>query len=96
MPAYVVVLAKIRNPEKLAEYSKAAGPIVEKYEGKFVTRAPIVESLTRNSDFERFVLIEFPNRDIPRAWYNSPEYQALISLRDEGAEMIFSLAVVPD
>jgi uncharacterized protein (DUF1330 family) len=96
MPSYVVVLAKIKNAEKLAEYSKAAGPIVAKYEGKFVTRAPIVESLTQNSDFERFVLIEFPNPDIPRVWYNSPEYQALIPLREEGAEMIFSLAVVPD
>ncbi len=96
MPAYIVVLAKIRNPEKLAEYSKGAGPIVAKYQGKFITRAPIVESLTKNSDFERFVLIEFPNPDIARTWYNSPEYQALIPLRDEGAEMAFSLAVVPE
>jgi uncharacterized protein (DUF1330 family) len=96
MPAYVVVLAKIKNPEKLAEYSKAAGPIVAKYEGKFVTRAPIVESLTKNADYERFVLIEFPNPDLPRIWYNSPEYQALIPLRDEGADMVFSLAVTAD
>jgi uncharacterized protein (DUF1330 family) len=96
MPAYVVVLIKIKNPEKMAEYAKAAAPIVAKYQGKFVTRAPIVESLTKNSDFERFVLIEFPNPDIPRVWYNSPEYQALIPLRDEGAEMIFSLAVTAD
>lgn len=97
MPScYVVVLAKIKNPEKLAEYSKAASPIVAKYEGKFVTRAPIVESLTQNSDFDRFVMIEFPNPDIPRTWYQSPEYQALIPLREEGAEMIFSLVINPD
>lgn len=93
MPAYVVVLARIKNAEKLAEYSKAAAPIVASYEGKFVTRAPIVESLSKNSDYERYVLIEFPNPDTPRVWYNSPEYQALIPLREEGAEMIFSLVV---
>jgi uncharacterized protein (DUF1330 family) len=93
MPAFVVVLAKIKNPEKLAEYSKAAGPIVAQYGGKFTTRAPIVESLTKNAEFNRFVMIEFPNPDAPRTWYNSPEYQALIPLRDEGAEMIFSLVV---
>jgi uncharacterized protein (DUF1330 family) len=96
MPSYVVVLARIKNPDKIAEYSKAAGPIVAKYEGKFITRAPIVESLTQNADYERFVLIEFPNPDIARTWYNSTEYQALIPLRNEGADMVFSLAVAAD
>jgi uncharacterized protein (DUF1330 family) len=66
------VLAKIKNSEKLAEYSHAAGLISAQYGGKFTTRAPIIESQTQNAEFDRFVMIEFPNLDAPLTWYNSP------------------------
>ena len=32
---------------------------------------------------ERVVIIEFPDMDSLNAWYNSPEYQPLIALRNE-------------
>jgi uncharacterized protein (DUF1330 family) len=91
MPTYVAVNAKIKDAEKLAEYSKSAGPIVAEFGGKFVTRGAVVGSLTKNADFDRFVLIEFPDAATARNWYASPEYSALIPLREQGADMIFSL-----
>jgi len=92
MPAYVAVHAKVKNPEKLAEYSKAAGQTVADHGGTFTIRAPIDRILTGEADYNRFVLIEFPDLDTARGWYDSPEYQALIPVRDEGADMLFTLS----
>ncbi|MEM7426267.1 MAG: DUF1330 domain-containing protein [Pseudomonadota bacterium] len=91
MPAYVVVEVTVKNAEKLQEYSAAAGPTVVAHGGVFNLRAAVVETLTGQADFSRFVLIEFPDVQTAQGWYNSPEYQALIPLRDEGADMVFVL-----
>ena len=55
-------------------------------------RAPLLETLTGAGDFDRFVLVEFPNADSARAWYQRAAYQALIDNRDEAADMLFNLA----
>ena len=46
MAAYVAVHVKIKDPEKLAAYSKASGPTTAAHGGEFIMRAPIVETLT--------------------------------------------------
>lgn len=37
------------------------------------------------------VIIEFPDRESAKRWYESPEYQAIIPLRDSGMDSIFVL-----
>ncbi len=34
------------------------------------------------------VVIRFPNAEAISGWYGSPAYQALISIREEAAEMV--------
>lgn len=92
MTAYVAVHAKIKDQEKLGVYAKAAGQTLAAHGGKFTTRAPILETLAGDARYDVFVLIEFPDADAARTWYQSAEYQALIPNRDEAADMLFSLA----
>ena len=92
MTAYVVVHAKVKNPEKLATYAKAAGDTIADHGGKFTVRATIVGFMTGDADYDRMVLIEFPDVDTVRTWYESTAYQALIPIRDEAADMLFTLA----
>jgi len=92
MTAFVVVHAKIKDPEKLAAYSAAAGKTITDNGGKFTVRAPVLEVLTGNADYDRCVLIEFPDADAARNWYHSAAYQALIANRNEAADMLFTLA----
>ena len=95
MVAYVVVQVKVKNSEKLADYAKAAGDTIAAHGGKFSVRAAVLETMTGKADFDRFVLIEFPDVDTARGWYQSPEYQELIPKRDEAADMVFVLAEMP-
>ena len=91
MPACVIVQVKIKDAEKLSAYSRSAGPTVAAHGGQFTMRAAAVEDLTGRSSFERLVVIEFPDVETARAWYSSAEYRELIPLRDEGADMTFTL-----
>lgn len=95
MTAYVVVHAKVKDAEKLAAYAKAAGVTVADHGGEFKVRAPILDVLAGQADYDRFVMIEFPDAAAARAWYNCPAYQALIPNRNEAADMLFTLAETP-
>jgi uncharacterized protein (DUF1330 family) len=96
MSAYFVVQATVKDPEKLAAYSQEALPLISAHQGELFLRAPVLEIMGGESDFERVIILEFPDADVARNWYNCEEYQALIPLREEGANMLFTLVEAPD
>jgi uncharacterized protein (DUF1330 family) len=75
MPAYVVGLHRITDPEKFAEYRTKIGPMVARYGGRYLTRG---ENLRMPEGGywspERVVVTEFLNMAAIDAWYASPEY----------------------
>jgi uncharacterized protein (DUF1330 family) len=95
MTAHVAVTIKVKNRGKLGEYAGKAPDTVAAHGGKFLIRGPVAEVLSGNAEYNVFALIEFPDADTVRTWYNSSEYQALVPTRDEGAEMIFTLVEAP-
>jgi uncharacterized protein (DUF1330 family) len=92
MVTYVVVQAKIKDPEKLGVYAKTASETMAAHGGKVSARANALETMAGNGDWDRFIMIEFPDADAARNWYQSPAYQAIIPLRDEAADTVFTLA----
>jgi uncharacterized protein (DUF1330 family) len=75
MPAYIIALVNIANPEKYKEYAKRAGPAGEKYGGKFRVRGGAKTPLEGDIPFQRIVVNEFPTVEAAKKFYNSPEYQ---------------------
>jgi len=95
MVAYVAVHVNVKSPEKFAEYGQAAGPTVAAHGGAFTHRGLVHEILAGSAVYNRFAVIEFPDVETARNWYSSPEYQALIPLRDAAADVLFTLAEPP-
>lgn len=91
MPALVIAEARLRNPARMAEYSAAAMPIVAAFGGVFIHRAKYVETLGGSPAPHGLGILRFPSVEVARAWFDSPEYQAIVPLREEGAEMTFRL-----
>ena len=90
MSAYVIVHGTPIDPEQLGAYSKAAAPTIAAHGGAIVAKgAPTV--LTGQSDHAMAALIEFPDADAARAWYDSDAYQALIPMRERGLRCDFVL-----
>ena len=75
-PAYLVVDAKSSDPEKMAEYRRLSSLAVEKFGGRFIVRGGAYEVLEGSWQPQRLVVVELPDMERARAFYDSPEYVA--------------------
>ncbi len=58
--------------------------------GVVLRTRPLPPWISRNSDGERVVVAEFSDLDALLRWHDSAEYQALIALREAGAEVVLT------
>ena len=62
MPAYVLSMMTIHDPETYRKYTDRTPPVVKKYDGKFLTRGETVTCLEGEEYSGRLVILEFPNK----------------------------------
>jgi uncharacterized protein (DUF1330 family) len=82
--AFVVVQIAINDRDGYRKY-EAAGhlEIFEKFSGTLVGLDEDVDIVEGAWPCTRTVLIEFPSKDLARAWYESDEYQAVVGFRHD-------------
>ena len=85
-PAYVVIEFTIKDAEGFRTYSQKAPATVSQYGGKFMVRGPKPESLKGDAPKGPFLVLAFDSADQARKWAASPEYAALLPLRDQAAD----------
>lgn len=97
MPTFAVAhLREVRMGPRIVEYLEKIDSTLEPFEGRFVVHGDKGEVI--EGDWPGFlIVIEFPDRDHARGWYNSKSYQKILRLRLENAEgsVIFVDAVEP-
>lgn len=81
MPAYVVALVDVTDPEGYKEYVAQVPATLPAFGGRFVARVPGPEPLEGGPAPGRAVILEFPTPDHARRWHASPEYAPLLKLR---------------
>jgi uncharacterized protein (DUF1330 family) len=91
MTAYLVANVTVRNAENMEAYAAAAGPTLTAHGGEFILDGYLAETLAGTWDAAGVALVRFPSAEAARAWYNSPEYQALAPLRSSAADMDIAL-----
>ena len=77
---YWIVRVDIADPEKYKAYVAANGPPLKKYGAKFLVRAGRFETVEGGSR-TRNAVIEFPSYQAALECWKSPEYQAILHLR---------------
>ena len=88
MAAYAIGYLQMRDPAWLAEYVPKTAALVEKHGGKYLVRGGQMERLEGEGDLPSVVVVlEFPSMEQAQAWYNDPEYAAMIKLRQSGADL---------
>ncbi|HUJ56490.1 MAG TPA: DUF1330 domain-containing protein [Gaiellaceae bacterium] len=92
MPAYVIVETDIHDPDRYERYKAASPGAVASGGGRFVARGGELAVLEGDWDPSRLVILEFPDLDAVRRWYDSPEYVEARKLR-EGAARLRMVAV---
>ena len=87
MAAYFVAFVDIKDEEKFRAYQGVAGDAFAAYGAKFLTRGGSHKVFEGPDENRTCVLVEFPSAEKATAFWNSPEYQAAIKLREGAAEL---------
>ena len=87
MPAYVISMMSIHDPEVYSQYTALTPPLVKKYGGKFLTRGEEVSCMEGTSYEGRMVLLEFPDKASIEAWFADPDYQEAMKFRHASSSM---------
>lgn len=86
MSAYVIARVNVTDPSKYENYKALAPAAIEKAGGKYLARGGAVELLEGPGEDRRVVILEFPNMDAARNFYNSVEYQTAKKEREGAAD----------
>jgi uncharacterized protein (DUF1330 family) len=92
MPAYVIVETDIHDPEQYDRYKAASPGAVAAGGGRFVARGGELAVLEGDWHPNRLVILEFPDLEAAKRFYESEIYQEAKSLR-EGAASLRMVAV---
>lgn len=84
--AYLVVqYHSISDPEKLAAYSRLAGPAITAAGGRFLVRGVAADAY-EGGKLQRTVVVEFPDLAAAKALYATPAYREAVAALDGAAE----------
>lgn len=87
MTAFFIATSVIKDAEKFQQYAGKVGPTLAPFGGELVIRGKAGETLSGTSNHQGVGVVRFADMEALNAWYRSPDYQALIPLREEAAEM---------
>ena len=82
MAAYVVNEIVVTEPERFQTYADQVPAILARYGGEYVVRGGAPEAVDGPLPPERLVVLRFESRDAARAWRGSPEYLAILPIRE--------------
>jgi uncharacterized protein (DUF1330 family) len=84
MPVYLILDITIVDQDVYEEYVERVPAVVEKYGGRYLVRGGEVATLSGDWQPERIVIVEFDGNEQVQEFYASPEFQALLPLREQG------------
>lgn len=85
MPAYLIADVRVTDQAVYDDYRRQVAATVAAHGGRFLARGGTLVPLEGGWDPARLIVIEFPSLQALRGWYDSPEYQPLIALRQRGS-----------
>ena len=85
MPAYIAVDITVEDPTTYERYKTLAPPSIAKYGGRYLMRGGTATTLEGDWTPTRFVILEFPDVQKARQWWESPEYADAKALRQSCA-----------
>jgi uncharacterized protein (DUF1330 family) len=86
MAAYIVAQLKVHDPAMFQRYREAVTPLIDRFGGRYRVRGGELDVLEGDWPAPRLVIIEFQSRDAARLFYDSPEYQKILPLRQKSAD----------
>lgn len=80
-PGFVVVDVEVQDAAAYAAYRAKAPATLQRHGGRYIVRGGDLTHREPGWDVSRFVILQFPSVADAKAWYDSPEYQAILPIR---------------
>ena len=87
MPAYIIGHITIKDATQWASYREQVGATIAAWGGELVFRGRKIRVLNGDHAPTDTVVARFSDSAALQGWHDSPEYQALIPIRDAGADV---------
>lgn len=94
MGAFMIIQARITNPEKFMQYAAQAPALITKYGGRYRSMRGETKQLEGATDDRKIVVSEWPSMEAALAFWNSEEYAELKALRADAAEIDVNLVEI--
>jgi uncharacterized protein (DUF1330 family) len=91
MAAYCIGQIRIKDVEAWDKYRTQVGATIAMYGGELLFRGSHVGNFAGETLPGNVVALKFNDVDAAKRWHDSPEYQALIPLRELGADVTLVL-----
>ena len=91
MSVYVLIESRVKDREKYKGYIAAFSDIIAKCGGRYLVRGGRIKPLVPEMEMERrqperINIVEFPSEADQRRCFASPEYRAIVALRQAAAD----------
>ncbi len=83
---YFIFTEDVKDQDGMNAYSGKALPTIFQSGGKPIVVEPNAEVIEGAWHGQQTIILEFESVDAAKAWYNSPEYQAVIGERHAAAD----------
>ena len=85
MAAYIWGNIEVTDPALYEQYRQQVPALIAAQGGRYLVRGGAAEALEGVYPVRRIVIIEFPDMARLRAFYDSPQYQSLVALRQRAS-----------
>jgi uncharacterized protein (DUF1330 family) len=81
MAAYFIAQFVVNDRQLYREYQVGAGPTIRTFGGQVVAFDVAAETIEGTPPGSHTVIVRFESTETAKAWYESPEYQAVVGKR---------------
>lgn len=89
MPVHFIVRLSHINAEKMQGYQAPTAASIEAFGGRYLINSDTITTLEGQSDCQRIVLLEFPNKRQAMEWYESEQYAPYLAQRKAATDSHF-------
>lgn len=86
VPVYLTANITINDRDRYSDYEAGFADIFLKFQGQVLAVDDAATTMEGEQVWTRHVILRFPDRAAAMAWYESPEYQELASIRFEASD----------
>lgn len=87
MAAFFIAQVKLKNGEKFQAYAAQTKAIFAEFGAELITRGKAMGSIAGDATHDIVAVMKFPDMQKLEAAFATDAYQAIVPLRDEGADI---------